>query len=81
MFALTGPTWAVHWRFAALHFKAQYRQNHTTKQKIQIWLVIASGATRIFLASWGKIIPALLEEEAAPLALGKAMDMALTGSG
>jgi hypothetical protein len=60
----------------ALHFKL-IQTNSVQDAKNLDLLVIASGANKDLLASWGKSLPALLEEGSRTFTpLGKAMDMA-----
>ncbi len=61
---------------AALHFKL-IQTKSVQEAKDSDLLVIASGANKDLLASWGKSLPVLLEEGSRTFTpLGKAMDMA-----
>ncbi len=60
----------------ALHFKLLQTKSVQDAKNLDL-LVIASGANKDLLASWGKSLPALLEEGSRTFTpLGKAMDMA-----
>jgi hypothetical protein len=60
----------------ALHFKLIQTKSVQDAKNLDL-LVIASGANKNLLASWGKSLPALLEEGSRTFTpLGKAMDMA-----